>query len=95
MTNREGFNKWLREKADEILTVVDQMDTAHLVDAEHGFYIGLRVHDLLFVYKTNSTGRAAGKRQEVIDWLNRERTEQEEATWQAAEEWSKQCAEGR
>ena len=56
MTNREAFNKLLREEANEKLTAVEQMDTGLLVAAPKEFKISVMVHNMLCVYKINSTG---------------------------------------
>lgn len=89
MTNREAFNKLLREEANEKLTAVEQMDTGLLVAAPKEFKISVMVHNMLCVYKINSTGKSIGKAQDVVDWLNSERTEEEEKQWQDSVAWNK------
>ena len=90
MTNREAFNQLLREEAEEKLMAVEQMDTGLLVAAPQEFRISLMVHNMLCVYKMNSTGKSIGKAQDVVDWLNSERTEEEEKKWQSSVTWNKE-----
>ena len=90
MTNREAFNKLLREEAEEKLMAVEQMDTGLLVDAPKEFRISIMVHNMLCVYKMNSTGKSIGKAQDVVDWLNSERTDEEEKMWQSSVTWNKE-----
>lgn len=84
MTNREAFNRLIREDVMEKVALVEQMDTGLLVAAPNDFRISVRVHDMLCVYKINSTGKSIGTMQDVVDWLNSERTEEEERRWEAA-----------
>ena len=90
MTNRESFNKWLREEANEKLNAVEQMDTGLLVAAPKEFRMSLMIHNMLCVYKINSTGRSIGKAQDVVDWLNSERTDEEERKWQDSVAWNRE-----
>lgn len=90
MTNREAFNRLVREDALKKVQYVEQMDTGLLVAAPREFQISVKVHDLLCVYKINSTGKSIGKAQDVVDWLNKERTAEEEQKWQASVEWNRE-----
>ena len=93
MTNRKAFNQLLREEAEEKLMAVEQMDTGLLVAAPKEFRISIMVHNMLCVYKMNSTGKSIGKAQDVVDWLNSERTDEEERMWQDSVTWNKRRSE--
>ena len=90
MTNREAFNKYIREDALKKVEHVEQMDTERMVDTPREFKIVVRVHDMLCVYKINSTGKSIGKARDVVDWLNSERTDEEELRWQASVAWNRE-----
>ena len=81
MTNRDAFNNLLREELEEKLKAVQTMDTGLLVAAPKEFKISLMVHNMLCVFKINSTGKSIGSMQDVVDWLNSERTDEEEKGW--------------
>ena len=82
MTNREAFNLLLRQDMEDKLKAVCEMDTGLLVAAPRDYMICVKVHDMLCVYKINSTGKKIGTMQDVVDWLNSERTDEEEQRWQ-------------
>lgn len=90
MTNREAFNRLIREDVLEKVALVEQMDTGLLVAAPNDFRISVLVHDMLCVYKINSTGKSIGTMQDVVDWLNSERTEEEEKRWQSSVKWNRE-----
>lgn len=89
MTNREAFNQLIRNEMLEKVEAVEKMDTGLLVAAPREFHISVHVHDLLCVYKINSTGKSIGKAQDVVDWLNSERTDEEEKGWLDSVEWNR------
>ena len=93
MTNREAFNRLLRKEAEEKLNAIEQMDTGLLVAAPKEFHISIKVHDMLCVYKINSTGKSIGNAQDVVNWLNSERTDKEEKQWQDSVVWNKKRSE--
>lgn len=88
MTNRERFNEFLRQEMEEKLAAVASMDAGALVAAPKEFRISLMVHNMLCLYKVNSTGKSIGNAQDVVDWLNQERTEEEERCWVDSVEWN-------
>lgn len=89
MTNREAFNQFLRREMEDKLTALEQVDNTQLVDMPGSLRISLMIHNMLSLYKINSTGRSIGKAQDVVDWLNAERTEQEEQCWLDSVEWNR------
>lgn len=88
MTNREAFNQMIRQEIEEKIAFYEKMDTGLLVAGE--YWIKENLHDDLCVYKINSTGKSVGSMQNVVDWLNSERTEEEEKSWQDSLEWNRQ-----
>ena len=90
MTNREKFNEFLRQEMEEKLAAVVSMDNGLLVAAPKEFKISLMVHNMLCLFKINSTGESIGTAQDVVDWLNKERTEEEERRWFDSVKWNQQ-----
>lgn len=93
MTNREAFNRFIREKVESQLAYIENMSNKELVDYTvqyPGFHIEVTIGNALSLFKCNSAGTPVGGPSKVIDWLDSERTEHEEKRWQESVEWNKQ-----
>lgn len=90
MTNREAFDLFLRQEMEEKLKALEEVDNAQLVDMPGNLRVSLMVHNMLCLYKCNSTGKSIGNAASVVDWLKAERTEEEEKRWLSSVEWNNQ-----
>lgn len=75
MTNREAFNKYLREQVEKRIAYYEGLSDAELTEGE--FLVNVNVHRELCYFKVTSTGKSIGSSDDVTKWLASERTEAE------------------
>lgn len=91
MTNREAFNRYVREEIAKQVIAMENMSNEELVRyaAENpGYVIKLNILDAIGCFKANSAGGPAGDQHTFIIWMDTERTIDEEKRWQSFEEWN-------
>ena len=96
MTNREAFNRYVREEIAKQIILMENMSNEELVrySAENpGYVIRLNIHDAICLFKHNSAGSPVGSQHTVTVWMDSERTIDEEKRWQESEEWNREREE--
>lgn len=96
MTNREAYNRFIREKVEEQLAYMENMSNEELVDYTvkyPGYHIEVKLGDMLCLFKCNSGKIPVGGPGTVTTWLNSERTAEEEKAWTDSKEWNRQREE--
>lgn len=96
MTNREAYNRFIRERVEEQLAYMESMSNEELVDYTvkyPGYHIEVKLGDMLCLFKCNSGKMPVGSSETVASWLNSERTTEEDKAWAYSVEWNKQREE--
>lgn len=90
MTNREAFNRYVREEIAKQIISMENMSNEELVrySAENpGYVIRMKIIDAICHFKAHSDRGPFGDWHTVTVWMDSERTIDEEKHWQKMEEW--------
>ena len=76
MTNRDAFNKYIRDELENKIRCVESMSNEELVDhvwKYTGYRIESRVGDELCYYQVTETKQSCFGREQMKEWLSSER----------------------
>ena len=81
MTNREAFNRYIREKAEEQIAYMERMSDEELVDYTikvPGYHVEVKIGDELCYFKLLNTPAPIGSKKVVTEWLGQEFSDKKE-----------------